>query len=255
MYNILSNQFRLKNWLQSSLLVIFYLFGISSVYAETFPELPKDGNFVVDLANVISETDKAKINEISTILWEHEQIPLVFVTIQSLSTMRSYDSIEVYTAKLFDHWQLGLKDKNYGVILLLSIRDRKARIELGQGWDHRYDLEASDIMQDYLVPKFRDENYSGGMLVGAEALNNLVRGLELPEIKKPGWYFPAMIGAGIFLLLVIISLFKNGRSGWGWTLIVAILSFLLYALFSGKGGGGSYSGGGSSGGGGATGSW
>ena len=57
--------------------------------------------------------------------------------------------------------------------------------------------------------------------------------------------------------MVIVSLFKKGRSGWGWALIAGIaiaLFFILRAAASSGGSGGSF-GGGSSGGGGASGSW
>ena len=66
-----------------------------------------------------------------------------------------------------------------------------------------------------------------------------------------------MIATVIGLILLIINLFKTGRSGWAWALIVAIGLILLFILknsatSSGSGGG---FGGGFSGGGGATGSW
>lgn len=43
-------------------------------------------------------------------------------------------SVEQYARQLFDHWGPGFKDRNYGILLLVSVGDRKARIELGAGW-------------------------------------------------------------------------------------------------------------------------
>ena len=73
-------------------------------------------------------------------------------------------SIETYTQDLFDYWKLGLKEKNYGVILLVSLQDRKARIEFGQDWDHRYDKEAIKIMTDSVIPHFKEGQYAKGMI-------------------------------------------------------------------------------------------
>ena len=62
----------------------------------------------------------------------------------------------------------------------------------------------------------------------------------------------------ILVIGVIVSLFKSGRSGWGWVLIAALGAFLLFVIVNamrGGGGSGGAFGGGGGGGGGATGSW
>ena len=233
------------------LMVFTSFFVHQAIAAANYPSLPGKGNFVVDTAHVINEQDLKKINAISNKLWSEKQIPIVVVTIDSLVSMNSYDSIENYTNALFNHWQLGKKNINFGVLLLLSINDRKSRIEFGAAWDHRYDNEAMDITQDYLVPNFRRGDYSKGMMAGVQALNNLTRGLALPEIKNPWWFFPLMIAVVIGIIATIVSLFRSGRSGWGWAFIV----FIGIALWWMMRNAGSISGGGSGGGGGATGSW
>ena len=67
----------------------------------------------------------------------------------------------------------------------------------------------------------------------------------------------SVLAVSLIVVMVIVSLFKSGRSGWGWVLIVGIgiaIFFILRAAASSGGSGGSF-GGGSSGGGGASGSW
>lgn len=235
------------------LLILVWLFCYNQVVtaAATYPDLPKNNNFIVDAAHVINKNDANKINTISSSLWKEKKIPLIIVSIKSLSSMEAYQSIEKYTQGLFDYWRLGLTDRNYGIILLISIADRKSRIEFGAGWDHRYDSQAIRITKDYLIPQFRTGNYSKGLLAGTQALNNLARGLALPEIKQPWWIIPLTIAIAILLVLIIRSLFKSGRKGWAWALII----FIGIALWWMMRNSGSMSGGGSSGGGGATGSW
>lgn len=236
-----------------SLLFIFFMASSQANPNPVYPGLPKEGNFIIDIARVITQEDTTKINAIANALWQEKQIPLVVVTLDSLNAMKSTQGIEQYTSNLFNKWQLGLKDKNYGIILLVSIKDRKSRIEFGAAWEHRYDREANDITQNYLIPEFKAGNYSAGLRAGTESLNNLARGLALPEVKTPWWYWPLLVGVAVFLIFSIYSLFKSGRSGWAWALIVFIGIALWWILRNA--GSGSTSGGGSSGGGGATGSW
>ena len=86
----------------------------------------------------------------------------------------------------------------------------------------------------------------------------MARGLALPKATAPWWFIPAFILGAILLVMLIINLFKTGRSGWAWALIAALgalLIFVLYSAASSSGGSGGGFGGGSSGGGGASGSW
>lgn len=237
--------------------ILFLLITCSPmVHAVLYPELPTDGQFVVDQTDTLSKSDIDSLNLISRKLWQEKQIPIVTVLITSLGSMEAGNqSIERYTREVFDHWQLGHEDRNYGVILLVSLGDRKARIEMGMGWDHRYDREARVIMDNYIIPQFQKRNFALGIYDGVLALDKVVRGLKLPEPQVPWWTMPAMVIGGLLLLGVIISLFKNGRSGWGWALIAGIGFLLWIILRNSGGGGGGLSGGGSGGGGGATGSW
>ncbi len=232
---------------------LLFMLPVTQVWAVKYPPIPTNNNFIVDDTGTLNSTDREKINAIASELWQEKKIPIVAVIIDSLKSQDAQGlSIETYTTNLFNHWQLGRKDRNYGIILLVSLKDRKARIEMGKAFDHRYDSEASDIMQNYIVPRFKEGKFGEGVTDGVTALDKLVRGLKLPDIKQPWWALPLSIGLIILVIGVIVSLFKSGRSGWGWALIVAI-GLLLWFVMRNAGSG--ISGGGSGGGGGATGSW
>lgn len=231
---------------------IISLFSLNTQAGLEYPDPPERGNYVVDLAHVLTPGDLEKINVISENLWNEKQIPIVVVTINSLASMNAYQDIESYAFRLFNHWKLGRKDRNYGIILVLSLKDKKARIEFGLDYNHRYDSEAQNIMQNYLVPEFRKGEYSSGLVIGVQVLNNLVRDLPLPKIEQPWWVVPLMIVVGILVISIAVSLFKSGRSGWGWAFIIFLGASLWWAL---KESSSSAFSDGSGGGGGATGSW
>jgi uncharacterized protein len=130
-------------------------------------------------------------------------------------------------------------------------------------------------MNDLMVPRFRQGDYSAGIVAGVEALDKIGRGLTLPRSRtSPGqsaapsspWDRVLLLGGLGLLVFTIVSLVRRGASGWAWIfwgLVFAAIGTLLYSLLLGSahrgGGGGGFSGGsfggGFSGGGGATGSW
>ena len=142
-------------------------------------ERPSDRQFTQDLANLIKEPELREIGEITDRLWTDKSIPIVVVTIGSMADHCPFKlRIETFAHLLFDQWQIGPaevngQDWNRGILLLVSQRDRKARIELGAGWRRDQDRQCQRIMQERIVPHFKQGDYSGGILAGVKALDGL----------------------------------------------------------------------------------
>ena len=233
-------------------------------------ERPGDKEFVRDLAGMINPADKTKIVQICTDLLKAKATPIIVVTIDSMAAHGGADlRIETFARLLFDQWGIGhekLGDTtwNTGILLLVSKNDRKARIELGAGWGREKDDLCRQIMDEYIVPKFKQGDFSGGIVLGVESLAKMAQGLQLPMRPRPWWHYALVIGAVGLGIFTVISLIRRGSGGWAWLLwgaVFAIVGALLYQMLtsSSSRGGGGFSGGsfggGSSGGGGATGSW
>ena len=231
---------------------------------------PGERDFIVDRADLISSADEQHIRQLATKLLDDKATPIIIVTIESMAQYGGAGMrIETFAHLLFDQWAIGQAKLdgqlwNTGILLVVSRDDRKARIELGAGWKHEQDALAQQIMDEQIVPRFRQGDFSGGIVAGVEALDKMARGLELPKPPTP-WWRPLLV-AGFFAVLIftVISLIRRGASGWAWLFWGAVFSLIGYLLYSflrnsmssGGGGfsGGSF-GGGYSGGGGATGSW
>ena len=249
------NQIYLSLWLIMSMLTVPLCAS-----AVDFPEKPADAHFYVDEAGLLTEESALKIDEIASALLSEERMPVYVVTIQSLS---AYDalaySVDSYAAALFDHWGIGFPDRNYGMLLLVSKGDRKARIELGADWGREYDYQARQVMNELIIPAFKRGDFSTGISDGVLGLNNMARGLGIPQPTPPWWILPLFVAGIALTIFMIVNLFKTGRKGWAWVLIAAlgaILFFIIKALLSNSGGGSSGGfGGGFSGGGGASGAW
>ena len=107
--------------------------------------------------------------------------------------------IETFARLLFDQWQVGiakLGDQNWntGILVLVSVGDRKARIELGAGWGREKDQLCQQIMDERMVPRFKQGDFSGGITAGVEALEAMARGKELPTVPRPWWHYALVVG-------------------------------------------------------------
>ena len=235
-------------------------------------ERPGDREFIRDRAEMITAEDEEKIRKICDALQsavEHP-IPIIVVTIENMAAhggggMR----IETFARLVFDQWEIGHATVgqqmwNKGILLLISKGDRRARIELGAGWEPGNDELCQQIMDEQIIPYFKAGKFSAGIVAGVEALDLMARGESLPWKYRPWWHYALIvvfIGLAVF---TIMSLIRRGASGWAWLFWGALFAFGGYMLYSAltsssRGGGGGFGGGsfggGFSGGGGATGSW
>ena len=229
----------------------------------TFPDRPGDRDFIADQANIIDPGDEGRIRQLCDATLSDVAVPIIVVTIESMVAQGADGwSIERYAQTLFDEWGIGYQEWNHGILLLVSVGDRKARIELGADWRGTRNAETARIMNDYIIPRFKEGDYSGGVVLGVTALDKMARGLELPKQPRPTWHYCAVAGFIGLLIFTVVSLIRRGASGWAWAfwaLVFVVMFFILKAAMSSRSSGGSFGGGsfggGSSGGGGATGSW
>ncbi|MBE7491837.1 MAG: TPM domain-containing protein [Planctomycetes bacterium] len=233
-------------------------------------EPPGQREFVLDRAGLLDERSVQAIRQICDSVLRERGIPIVVVTIETIQVYGGDMSIERFATALYNQWGVGHptihgKPWNKGMLVIVSAGDRKARIELGAGWESGHDAQCRRVMDEFMVPRFRKGDYAGGLVAGVEQLATMARGEQLPAPPFP-WQ-AVLLAIGFFALMVWtgVSLYRRGRSGWAWVfwgVVFTVLGFLLMALlsgrrrsgFSGGFGGGSF-GGGFSRGGGASGSW
>ncbi|HVU87699.1 MAG TPA: TPM domain-containing protein [Pirellulales bacterium] len=204
---------RLRLGTSLALLAVIALLSSGPVIADEPPSAddtainiprPDEHDLVVDLAHLLKATDEREIQEITARLVADKAIPIVVVTIESMKAHSPFNlRIETFANLLFDQWQIGAaeidgQEWNRGILLLVSKGDRKARIELGGGWRRDQDRECQRIMQDKIVPHFKRNDYSGGILAGVKALDALARDQTKPRAAAapgglPGGTPPALV--------------------------------------------------------------
>ncbi len=232
---------------------------------------PGPREFILDKANKLDPPTCEKLRKTCDKLLTDKATPIVIVTINSMAEYGGEGlRIETFARLLFDQWQVGIarlgkRNWNTGILVLVSVGDRKGRIELGAGWGREKDQFCQQIMDERMIPRFKQGDFNGGILAGVEALAAMARGKELPAVpRSPAQYLMA-VGLIALAVFTVVSLVRRGSGGWAWLLwglVFSALGYLLYSFLtsssrggaSGGFGGGSF-GGGFSGGGGASGSW
>jgi uncharacterized protein len=232
----------------------------------SFPAL---GGRIVDEAGLLDAAARTALTETLAELERKTTDQVVVVTLKSLQGT----SIEDYGYQLGRRWQIGQKDKNNGVLLIVAPNERKVRIEVGYGLEGTLtDAVSKLIIENSILPRFKVADFAGGIKRGVEDIVQVLGGDAQewqnraaqrlsPDSVQPvsdGTTWPAIIALLVGIGLLVFCIVRGG------VICQAILQLLVLMLFSGRsssgggssGGGASFSGGGGSfGGGGASGSW
>ena len=252
------------------LIVIIYLSLVITSYAVIPPIPQKPSQYVVDLADIIENDVEIRLNGHLQELEQKTTAQVVVLTLLSLEG-ESLEDFSISTAH--DKWKLGQKGKDNGVLIVIVLKDKKYRFEIGYGLEGVLpDSFIGSIGRNYFVPYFQKGDYTGGIYAGTLAVINRIassEGVEISGMPKletginserypRGGGILRTIFVLLFFLGAIILFIKNPR----------LFLFLLLASSlggsrrggwssgGGFGGSGSFGGGGGGfGGGGASGGW
>lgn len=232
------------------------LFVPSSAHSLPIPEHPQA--YVNDYANVLSPESRLEIEGILSQFEKETTNQLVVAIFNSLEN----ESLEDYSIHLAEKWKVGTKDRDNGIILLIFMKERSVRIEVGYGLEGALsDATASEIIRREIAPAFREGRYDQGVLNAIQAIIQATKG----EYKAP--QDSQNTRSALILCLLLVAFFfaiipwifsrRFGRSIRGtrrsyWTSRPRIWTG---GGFGGGSFGGFSGGGGSFGGGGASGRW
>jgi uncharacterized protein len=230
---------------------------------------PNPLGLVNDYAGVIPERFKEKIQVVVSELLQKTQIPVVVVTMPDIGGAEYND----YVNRLYSAWGIGKKGEDKGVLIFLTVKERKMRIETGYGVEGILpDGLVGEIRDRYMIPYFKKDEFGEGLLNGTLAIAQVIAkhaGVQLTGESAPKAAPKAKSGFSflpiLFFLLFFVFAFRRG----------GLRALLLGALmmsgrgssgtgYGGRGFGGSFGGfgggfggfgGGMSGGGGAGGSF
>jgi uncharacterized protein len=259
-----------------TLLLFFLFFAAQAVAAPSFPALT---GRVVDNAGLLSPAEEGVISEL---LAQHESNTTDQIVVVTLKDLQGYD-IADYGYQLGRHWGIGQKGKDNGALLIVAPDERKVRIEVGYGLEGELtDKLSHDIIQEVILPRFKEGDYPAGILNGTKAILSVLEGSYTPpkhsqKKRSSSSDFSGIIIFAVFIVTAIANVLGNlssrlrlifgsaagavaGAVAWLLThafavmLFAAAFTFLMTAFgrsgigYSGRGSsGGSWGSGGSSG--------
>lgn len=239
--------------MKRTILLILFVFIAATLHPAAFPKLKGRVN---DYANILNPDEERNIELLLEDLEKKTSAQVVLLTIATLDG----DTIEDYSIRLTEQkdWKIGQKGLDNGVILLISMKERKLRLEVGYGLEGSLtDLKSSYIIRKLIVPGFKSGKYYQGILRGLTIVSGIISkeyDISPEDLKKfkekkdenPGVSFIIFVIIFFFFVLPVLS----GKKGRGSSI------FWGGGGFGGGSSGGGFSGGGGSfGGGGASGGW
>jgi uncharacterized protein len=187
--------------------------------AQTFPAL---SGRVVDEAGVLSEGTRSILTRELAELEAKTTRQLVVVTVKSLQGR----SIEDYGVRLGRAWQIGQKDKNNGVLLIVAPNERKARIEVGYGLEGELtDAVAKLIIEQRILPNFRQGNMAGGVVAGTDEIIQALSGGSAELQRRAARAHPGFLAH-------VLGFAIDGVFSAGGSLVSVLFVFLLGAILS-----------------------
>jgi len=236
--------------------------GISPLATAQYdiPPISKIQTSVYDYANLLSSGQKSAL-ENKLIRYADSTSTQIVVAI--IGTSNSED-LALLGARWGQHWGIGQKDKDNGILIILAKDDRKIDINTGYGIEYLMsDRDAERIINRVMIPQFKSGDFYAGLDQGADAIFATLSGeyTEERDFSKGdgenGASFIFLIVLFIFIIIILRS--RNNRGGGGSggrkqgssLLDIIILSNMGRTGGFGSGGGGF--GGGSFGGGGGFG--
>ena len=152
-----------------SLFILCFLFLILlKAFGLNVPSLKGRVN---DLAGIIFADEEKKIEEFLFEVEKRSDLQIAVLTIPSLEG----ENLEDYSMRVAEAWQLGSKEHDSGVLLLVAAHDRKMRIEVGYGLESTLtDADAGRIIRNIIGPEFRNGNYGSGILQGVKTIAGYV---------------------------------------------------------------------------------
>jgi uncharacterized protein len=244
-------------------LALLSILAFVALFFAHFPaaaiDFPPLSGRVVDEAGILNKPTREALTGKLADLEAKTTDQLVVVTLKSLQGT----SIEDFGVQLGRAWQIGQKDKNNGVLLIVVPSERRVRIEVGYGLEGTLtDAISRVIIENAIIPRFRADDFAGGVTRGVDDIIQVLAG-DAEEWKQRAAQRPETPNESVWPLIVVVLVvlavlvFCFTLAGVICDALFQLLSILT--MFTGKGSSGSGSswsgGGGSFGGGGASGRW
>jgi uncharacterized protein len=189
--------------LARGLFLLVFFFGSSAIHAEV--AVPSLTARVTDLTGTLSPSQRDALEQELRAFETRKGSQIAVLIVPTTQP----EVIEQYSLRVVEAWKLGRKGVDDGVLLLIAKDDRALRIEAGYGLEGVIpDAVANRVVDEIIVPFFKQGDFYGGIQAGVSRLIRLVDGEPLPppQARDRSWsgiadllpvaFIAVMIGGG-----------------------------------------------------------
>lgn len=242
-------------------LILVFLLGLLPLLSLASPyQLPKPTSHVVDNANIISASEERSLQSLLGPLKSENKAEIVVVTVTSLNGL----PIETASIELANYWELGTEEDDNGLIILLAQKEKRVRIEVGQGLEGFVtDAFSKQVIDQKFLPFFKRGQFGAGLVAGVDTISKKINNepVNFSSKKSKGGFDIVSLFMFLYFLFLFIIVFKaffsKDKTGSGLNYRAGHDYDFGHSHGGGSfgGGGGSFGGGGGFSGGGASGGW
>jgi uncharacterized protein len=202
-------------------------------------DVPKLQARVTDLAGVLTPDQTATLENRLRQFETSDSTQIAILVIPGLEGEDLFD----FSVRVASAWRLGQKGRDNGALLLIAMKERRVRIEVGYGLEPALtDARSRRIIDNEIVPYFKEQQFYQGIEAGVTAIMQTVRGVHQGSPQRPesrrqpgsriGFQFLVFLFAPLMWLLGNTGKWGGGvlGGGAGLYLIYAILGYSLVPM-------------------------
>lgn len=214
------------NKLLATLLGLLWLAGVAAAYAQDNDGgLPaKPARFFNDYALATrSDTQEALNHKLA----EFERQTSNQILVAVFPKLPDGAEVADYAQRVFRAWRPGQVGRDNGAILFVFLQNRKVRIQTGRGLEGALpDALCRRIVAEQITPRFKNNDYDGGLTAGVDAMLAAVKGeyqgtgRTVAEGQARGEGrggvpigLIVLLMIGFYLFVTISAFFRQGRRG------------------------------------------
>ena len=182
---------------------------------------------VIDQTGTLSASDQAALEDK---LAAYEKAKGSQIVVLMVPTTQPED-IASYAWRVASTWKIGRRDVGDGVLLIVAKDDRRMRIEVAKKLEGALpDLAVARVIDTAMKPKFRANDYAGGLLAAVDQITARIDGEALPGVVPQG-RSPADQG-GVDWMMLVMLVVMGGLIGGG--VLKAIMGRFMGSVATGS---------------------
>jgi uncharacterized protein len=166
---------------------------------------------VTDLTGTLSPEQRAALEQRLAAFESRKGSQIVVLMVPTTEP----ETIEQYGIRAGEQAKVGRKNVDDGAILIVALKDRALRIEVGYGLEGVLpDITAKRIIEEHIVPRFRQGDFYGGIEAGVTRIMSVVEGEPLPPPRSAdrgrsnGVSVQTLLLIGFMLIFVVGSILR-----------------------------------------------